>query len=289
MSLQLGSFTFHWTSSHLKESKTVVATSFLPEAESQVPHPGYTRPTDSPSNSEANSHFIPTLEAQPIKLADAHGVYANFQSGYTETLATRLHAQLHTRKKVGKGARTQRSPRRSGGRGRLACRAARGRTPRCTCPGPSPSPPPSPPAQQPPHHSRSAEAASANSVQANTSPGSSANKGTNRAGPARATHPREVLGDERGGEDAARRRHWGGGEGVGLGLGWLNWVLGQSSVKGLGGLWREGAGAGGRGARGVRAPVPSSFCAAAAAQTCPPADSGRLAYLYLAVPRRRLV
>lgn len=46
--------------------------------------------------------------------------------------------------------RTQRSPRRSGGRGRLACRAARGRTPRGTWPAPSPSPPPSPPAQQPP-------------------------------------------------------------------------------------------------------------------------------------------
>jgi hypothetical protein len=77
----------------------------------------------------------------------------------------------------------------------------------------------------------------------------------------------------------------GGGKGVGLGLGRLQLGVGQNSVKGLGGLWREGIGAGGRGARGVRAPVPSSFCAAAAAQTCPHADSGRLAY---PIPRRRV-
>jgi hypothetical protein len=44
------------------------------------------------------------------------------------------------------------------------------------------------------------------------------------------------------------------------------------------GVWRGGEGGGGGGARGVRAPVPSSFCAAAAAPTCPPADSARLAY-----------
>ena len=54
----------------------------------------------------------------------------------------------------------------------------------------------------------------------------------------------------------------------------------SGEVEGTGwlGLWREGEGGGGGGGHGVRAPAPSSICAAAAAKTCPPAGSARLAY-----------
>jgi len=55
----------------------------------------------------------------------------------------------HERKQIGGRGRAQGAPRRSGGPGRRACHAARGRTPRGTCPGPSPSPPGPPPARQP--------------------------------------------------------------------------------------------------------------------------------------------
>jgi len=135
-------------------------------------------------------------------------------------------------------------------------------------------------------HSRSAEAASANSVQANTSPGSSANKGTNRAGPARATHPREVLGDERGGEDAARRRHWGRrGTRVGIGMAQLGAGAGQcGGIGGFGG--RELELVVGEHAAFVRR-CPVVFARLRPRRRVPPRI--RVASPTLAVPRRRLV